>query len=76
VHAARLMVNDGICKRVTELKAPQSQKSELSRDQLREFLTEVILMLVGNVNEQSNLCQSYKITPEVLKFECPTSCGP
>ena len=39
VHAARLMVNDGICKRVAELKAAQSQKSELSRDQLwRNFL--------------------------------------
>ena len=42
VHAARLMVNDGISKRVAELKAAQAQKSELSRDQLREFLTEVI----------------------------------
>jgi phage terminase small subunit len=42
VHAARLMVNDSICKRVAELKAAQSQKSELSRDQAREFLTQVI----------------------------------
>ena len=38
VHAARLMVNDGISKRVAELKAAQAQKSELSRDQLRQFL--------------------------------------
>ena len=55
VHAARLMVNDGISKRVAELKAVQAQKSELSRDELREFLTEVILTPAGKVNEQSRL---------------------
>jgi hypothetical protein len=55
VHAARLMVTDGISNRVAELKAAQSQKSKLSRDQLREFLTEVILTAAGKVNEQSRL---------------------
>jgi hypothetical protein len=30
-----------------ELKAAQAQKSELSRDELREFLTEVILTRAG-----------------------------
>jgi Terminase small subunit len=71
VHAARLMVNDGICKRVAELKEAQSQKSELSRDQLREFLTEVILTPAGKVDEQSRLCQSYKVTPEVREIRMP-----
>jgi hypothetical protein len=52
VHAAGLVVNDGISKRVAEWKAVQAQKSELSRDQLREFLTEVILTPAGKVNEQ------------------------
>jgi hypothetical protein len=76
VHAARLMVNDGISQRVAELKAAQSQKTELSRDQLREFLIEVILTPAGKVNEQSRLCQSYKDTPELREFGCPTSFGP
>jgi hypothetical protein len=71
VHAARLMVNDGICQRVAELKAAQSQKSELSRDQLRKFLTEVILTPAGKVDEQSRLCQSYKNTPEVRQIRMP-----
>jgi hypothetical protein len=71
VHAARLMVNDGICKRVAELKEAQSQKSELSRDQAREFLTEVILTPAGKVNEQSRLCQSYKVTPESREIRMP-----
>jgi hypothetical protein len=30
------MVNDGICKRVAELKEAQSHKCELSRDQVPE----------------------------------------
>ena len=71
VHAARLMVNDGISKRVAELKAVQAQKSELSRDQLREFLTEVILTPAGKVNDQSKLCQSYKVTPDVREIRMP-----
>ena len=43
-------------------------KISLSRDELREFLTEVILTPAGKVNEQSRLCQSYKVTPEVREF--------
>jgi hypothetical protein len=45
-----------------ERKAAQAQKSELSRDELPEFLTEVILTPAGKVNEQSRFCQSYKGT--------------
>ena len=54
-----------------ELKAAQAQKSELSRDELREFLTEVILTPAGKVNEQSRLCQSYKVIPEVREIRMP-----
>jgi hypothetical protein len=46
-------------------------KSELSRDQLRQFLTEVILAPAGKVDEQSRLCQSYKATPEVREIRMP-----
>ena len=68
VPRARLMVNDSISKRIAELKAAQAQKCEVSRDQLREFLTDVILTPAGTVNEQSRLCQSYKVTPEVRQI--------
>jgi hypothetical protein len=71
VHAARLMVNDGICQRVAELKAAQSQKSELSRDQVRQFLTEVILTPAGKVDEHSRLCQHYKVTPDIREIRMP-----
>jgi hypothetical protein len=38
---------------------------------LREFLTEVILTPAGKVNEQSRLCQSYKVIPEVREIRMP-----
>jgi hypothetical protein len=57
-----------------ELKAAQAQKSELSRGELREFLTEVILTPASKVNEQSRLCQSYKVTPEVREIRMPDNC--
>ena len=37
------MENDGICSRIAELRAQQSAKAELSRDQFRQFLINVIL---------------------------------
>ena len=40
-------------------------KISLSRDELREFLIEVILTPAGKVNKQSRRCQSCKVTPEV-----------
>ena len=55
VQAAKLVVSGSICERVAELKEAQSRKSELSRDRLREFLTEVILTPAGKVDEQSRL---------------------
>ena len=71
VQAAKLVVRGSICERVAELKEAQSQKSELSRDRLREFLTEVILTPAGNVDEQSRLCQSYKVTSDVREIRMP-----
>jgi hypothetical protein len=57
VHAARLMVNDGISKRVAELKEAQSKKCEMTRDQLREFLVSVILVKPEDANFQNPLCE-------------------
>jgi hypothetical protein len=71
VVANQLVRTNGIAERIAELKAAQAKKSELSRDELREFLTELILTPAGKVNEQSRLCQSYKVTPEVREIRMP-----
>ena len=57
VHAARMMVNDGIRKRVAELKEAQSRKCEMTRDQLREFLVSVILAKPEDANFDNPLCE-------------------
>jgi terminase small subunit-like protein len=57
VHAARLMVNDGISKRVAELKEAQSKKCEMTRDQLREFLVSVILAKPEDASFNNPLCE-------------------
>ena len=49
----------------------KSRSRALSRDRLREFLTEVILTPAGKVDEQSRLCQSYKVTREVREIRMP-----
>jgi CxxC motif-containing protein (DUF1111 family) len=36
------MENDGISSRIAELRAQQSAKAELSRDQFRQFLINII----------------------------------
>ena len=57
VHAARLMVNDSIRKRVAELKEAQSKKCEMTRDQLREFLVSVILAKPEDANFDNPICE-------------------
>ena len=41
-NVIRLMENDGICSRVAELRAQQGARAELSRDQFRQFLINII----------------------------------
>ena len=76
VQAAKLVVKGSIRGRVAELMEAQSQKSELSRDQAREFLTDVIRTPAGQVDEQSRLCQSYKVTPEMREIRMPDKLRP
>ena len=57
VHAARMMVNDGISKRVAELKEAQSKKCEMTRDQLRQFLVDVIRAKPVEASFNNPLCE-------------------
>ena len=57
VHAARLMVNDSIRKRVAELKEAQSKKCEMTRDQLRHFLVDVIRAKPEDASFNNPLCE-------------------
>jgi Terminase small subunit len=56
-NATRLVGNDGIASRIAELRAQQSAKSELSRDQFRQFLISVIQARPEDASMQNPLCE-------------------
>jgi hypothetical protein len=65
------MENDGIGKRIAELRDEQAAKCEMSRDKLRQFLVEVITTLVGQIDKRSRLCQPYKHAGEYSEIKMP-----
>jgi terminase small subunit-like protein len=56
-NATRLMENDGIAERIGELRAQQSAKAELSRDQFRQFLINIIQAKPEQASMQNPLCE-------------------
>jgi hypothetical protein len=56
-NATRLMENDGISSRIAELRAQQSAKAELSRDQFRQFLISIIQAKPEQASMQNPLCE-------------------
>jgi hypothetical protein len=51
------MENDGISSRIAELRAQQSAKAELSRDQFRQFLINIIQAKPEEASMQNSLCE-------------------
>jgi hypothetical protein len=56
-NATRLMENDGMSSRIAELRAQQSAKAELSRDQFRQFLIDIIQAKPEQASTQNPLCE-------------------
>src|SRR5262245_36058343 len=56
-NATRLMENDGIFSRIAELREQQSAKAELSRDQFRRFLIDIIQAKPEQASMQNPLCE-------------------
>jgi hypothetical protein len=58
-HAARLMTNDGVQARITELRTPQTKAAlRMKEDNLR-FLAEVIVTPLSQIGPDSPLCVEY-----------------
>ena len=68
VHAAKLVVKSSIRERVAELKEAQSKKCEMTRDQLRQFLVDVIRAKPEEASFQNSLCEitMSKVGPAVV----------
>jgi hypothetical protein len=57
VQAAKLVVKSSILERVAELKEAQSKKCEMTRDQLRQFLVDVIRAKPEDASFNNPLCE-------------------
>ena len=57
VQAAKLVVKSSIRERVAELKEAQCKKCEMTRDQLRQFLVDVIRAKPENASFNNPLCE-------------------
>jgi hypothetical protein len=52
----------GVKARIAELRAENDRKATLSREQMLEWLTRVIMTGAGSVTPTDSLCQAHKIT--------------
>ena len=57
MQAAKLVVKSSIRERVAELKEAQSKKCEMTRDQLRQFLVDVIRAKPEDASFNNPLCE-------------------
>lgn len=68
---SRLAKTKLVKARIAELKAKQSDKSEMSRDELRRYLIEVLQTPVGEINIKHRLSQTYRETADSLEVKMP-----
>jgi siderophore synthetase component len=69
--ASRALTKANIKARIAEIQAEMSKSSKLSREQLRDYLIEVLTTPAGEVHEKHRLCQSYKLTAEAAEYKMP-----
>lgn len=73
--AARLLADVGIKNRIRSLRKKIDDKREevafLSLKEKRQFLAEVVRTPVGQVDGQSKLCQSVKLTETLTEYKMP-----
>ena len=62
VKAAQMRRQPGVAARIEELMAQNSKASELSREELLAFLSDVVTTPAGEITGKSRLCQSIKRT--------------
>jgi terminase small subunit-like protein len=62
VNSDQLMSKPGVRERVAELRRENDRKATLSREQMLEWLTRVIMTGAGSVTPTDSLCQAHKVT--------------
>lgn len=68
---SRLAKTKLVSARIAELKAKQSEKAEITRDSLREYLVEVLITPVGEVNAKHRLAQAWRKSKRGQEVKVP-----
>lgn len=69
--ASRLMENAKIAARIKELQDLGAAKTVLSLQDANKFCLDIIQAKIGEIDERSPLCQSYKITDKSTEYKMP-----
>ena len=62
-NASRLRENEGVAARIEELQAANASHFALTREAALELLAEIACTPIGEITEQSRICQEKKETP-------------
>jgi phage terminase small subunit len=68
---SRLAKTPKVKARIAELKKAQSDKAEMTRDEMRRYLIEVMRTPAGHINREHELCQSWKETDDSTEVKMP-----
>lgn len=68
---SRLAKSKQVKARVAELRKSLGDKSEMSREELRRYLVEVLRTPIGEINIRHRLCQFYRSTDEATEVRMP-----
>lgn len=69
--ASRLVKDKDVAARITQLRSEAAAKVQMTKEQLLEFLVEVVKTPAGNVTDDHRLCQSYKHTDTERSLKIP-----
>jgi hypothetical protein len=73
--ASRLSRNVKVAARIEELRSETEQNCRITRDEVLDFLSEVIITPAGSVHKGHRLCQSFKATPDCTEVKIPDKLG-
>ena len=69
--ASRLSKRADIAARIQEICAKQGDKAEMTRDELRRYLIEVLQTPIGEINVRHRLCHTYRHTDDGVEVKMP-----
>lgn len=70
-NATRLNANESVKARVAWIKEQSAVETILTIQEKRKFLAKVVRTPIGNVDQDSDLCQEFAKTADSIRFKMP-----